>query len=148
MVRFCSISFITFVSKCNLIPNDSVLKISKDNAIPYTKDRYLSNIQNKSEFIKFISNLLIESNVEVHNCSGDADSFIVAKSLEHALVKVGHPVNVIADDTDIAIMLLHHWKPDDHEDVYFVQERFDKAWSIKEANLCKSFSQKLIIPNW
>ena len=84
------------------------VKISKDNAIPYTKDRYLSNIQNKSEFIKFISNLLIESNVEVHNCSGDADSFIVAKSLEHALVKVGHPVNVIADDTDIAIMLLHH----------------------------------------
>ena len=70
---------------------------------------------------------------KVINCSGDADSTIVATSLEFSSQRTG-PVNVIADDTDIAIMLMHHWKTDIHDDVYFVQERFNKAWSVESAN--------------
>ena len=41
---------------------------------------------------------------------------------------------MIADDTDILVMLLHYWKSDVHDDIYFVQECFNKAWSIKESN--------------
>ena len=104
----------------------------------------MSCIQNKAEFIKFIFNLLRETNIEVHNCLGDANSFIVEKSLEHASYQKGRPVNVVADDTDMAIMLLHHWKPDDHDDIFFVQERYNKAWSIKEANLCKCLFDLLL----
>ena len=74
-------------------------------------------------------------NFKVINCSGKADSTIVATSLEFASQRTG-PVNVIADDTDNAIMLMHHWKTDIHDDVYFVQERFNKAskQSVQSAN--------------
>lgn len=117
----------------NSVPQSTFVKIDPSNSIPFTQDQYLSCIENKAELIKFVSTLLRQSEVEVYNCSGDADSSIVAKSLDYASLRNG-PVNVIADDTDIVIMLLHHWKPDTHDDIYFVQERFNKAWSIKEAN--------------
>ena len=128
----------------NSVSQSKFVKIFTNNLVPYTQDRYLSCIQNKAEFIKFISNLLMETNIEVHNYPGDADSFIVEKSLEHASLRKGRPVSVVADDTDIAIMLLHHWKPDDHDDIYFVQERYNKAWSIKEANPCKCLFDLLL----
>jgi len=117
----------------NSNPQSTFVKIEPGYSLPFTQDRYLSCIENKAEFIKFISDLLRQSEVEVHNCSGDADSSIVAKSLDYASLRRG-PVNVIADDTDIVIMLLYHWKPNTHDDIYFVQERFNRAWSIKEAN--------------
>ena len=39
---------------------------------------------------------------------------------------------VVADDTDVAIMLLHHWKRD-LSDIFFLQERDKKIWSISKA---------------
>ena len=114
----------------NYVPQSTFLKIDVYNAVPFTQDRYLSCIENKAEFIKFVSTILRQSGIEVHNCSGDADSSIVVKSLDRASLQNG-PIHVVADDTDIVIMLLHHWKPDIHDDVYFVQERFNKTWSIK-----------------
>ena len=44
----------------------------------------------------------------------------------------GH-VTVVADETDIAVMLFHHWQSN-ISDVYFFQERWNKAWSIKDAS--------------
>ena len=36
----------------------------------------------------------------------------------------------MADDTDIAVMLLYHWK-NDMCDIYFFQEKTDQVWSMK-----------------
>ena len=66
------------------------------------------------------------------NCLGDADSTIVAISLETAR-ESSVPVIVVADDTGIAVMLVHHWE-DTMADVYFLQERWSKAWSVKDAS--------------
>ena len=44
----------------------------------------------------------------------------------------GH-VTVVADDTDIAVMLVHHWQSN-MSDVYFFQERWNKASNIKDAS--------------
>ena len=44
----------------------------------------------------------------------------------------GH-VTVMADDTDIAVMLVHH-RQSNLSDVYFFQERWNKAWNIKDAS--------------
>ena len=40
---------------------------------------------------------------------------------------------VVADDTDVAIMLLYHLQ-NDVFDIYLLQERGKKCWSIKEAH--------------
>ena len=44
------------------------------------------------------------------------------------------PVVVVADDTDIVIMLLYHWKKE-MGDLIFFQERLNHGWSMKSAAL-------------
>ena len=43
------------------------------------------------------------------------------------------PVTVVADDTDIAVILVYHWK-NNMTDVCFLQEQWSKAWSVKDAS--------------
>ena len=44
----------------------------------------------------------------------------------------GH-ATVVVDDTDSAVMLVHHWQRN-MSDVYLFQERWNKAWSIKDGS--------------
>jgi len=55
----------------------------------------------------------------VRNSAGDADTIIVAKALQ--IVSEGKEVNVVADDTDVLILLMYHWI-DSMADVYFWSE--------------------------
>ena len=41
----------------NSVPQSIFVKVDANYSIPFTQDRYLSCIENKAEFIKFISNL-------------------------------------------------------------------------------------------
>ena len=63
----------------------------------------------------------------MHVCEGDADNKIVSTAVEEAQES---PVIVVADDTDIAVMLLYHWNSK-LSDIYFLQERGGKCWSVK-----------------
>ena len=58
---------------------------------------------------------------------GDADSKIASTTLE--LAKKNQVV-VVADDPDVAVMLLHHWE-EDLKDIFFMSG--NKCWSIKDA---------------
>ena len=55
----------------------------------------------------------------VHNSTGDADTMIVKCALEFAIRR--NEVNVVADDTDVLILLIYHWKPS-MADIYFHSE--------------------------
>ena len=116
----------------NSIPQSCNVTIHADNQVPFTQDRFLSNIQNKAGLIEFLSQHLQEAGFCIINCPGDADSTVVTTALEAARKNSG-PVTVVADDTDIAVMLVHHWK-DNMADVYFLQERWSKVWSVKDAS--------------
>ena len=41
---------------------------------------------------------------------------------------------IIADDTDVAVMLLHHWQ-DCMRDIVFTSEQSKKSWSVKDCLL-------------
>ena len=43
----------------------------------------------------------------VHQSTGDADTMIIQCALQYAIKS---EVNVIADDTDILVLLMYHWK--------------------------------------
>ena len=43
----------------------------------------------------------------VHNSTGDADTLIVECALEYA--RQGTEVSVVADDTDVLVLLMYHW---------------------------------------
>ena len=80
---------------------------------------FLSNERNKSQFILLLSQSLEADGQIVHNNTGDADTMIVACALEFA--NQGSQVNVVADDTDILVLLIYHWNQN-MADIYFQSE--------------------------
>ena len=96
--------------------------------MPFTQDRFLSNTENKTNFINFVTTFDTIRVLPI--CPGDADSIIVKTTLDMANTSWGH-VTVVTDDTDIAVMLVHHWQSNN---VYLFQERWNKAWSIRDAS--------------
>ncbi|KAG1670492.1 Sulfotransferase family cytosolic 2B member 1 [Nymphon striatum] len=105
--------------------------ITEDNEVPYTKERFLSNSHNKTQLISFLADHLTLDGQAVHICRGDADTKIVSTALE---VANDSTTIVVADDTDVAVMLLYHWN-ENISDVFFLQERGKKCWSIRKAQL-------------
>lgn len=134
----------------NAVPMSAFVSIKENNEVPYTQDRYLSLKENKAEFIKFLSCCFRNAQVKVINCSGDADSEIVKEAINQASDRIqGAAVVVVADDTDIAVMLLYHWK-DWMNDIYFLQERSNRAWSMKrsQTNVEEVKEHLLFLHSW
>ena len=55
----------------------------------------------------------------VHIADGDADVMIVTCALQYAHEE--SDVNVVADDTDVLVLLMYHWKQN-MADIYFLSE--------------------------
>ena len=55
----------------------------------------------------------------VYTADGDADIMLVTCTLQYA--GQGSDVNVVADDTDVLVLLMYHWKQN-MADVYFLSE--------------------------
>ncbi len=66
---------------------------------------FLVNEKNKNKFILLISKYLRENGQVVHSSTGDADTtMIVQRALQYA--SEGSDVNVVADDTDVLVLLM------------------------------------------
>ena len=113
------------------VPLSSYVDIVPENKVPFNQDRYLSSKENKSAFIKFLTPFLCDAGVKVKICKDDADCFVVKEALTNANHNEG-PVLVVADDTDIFVMLLYHWKSS-LKDIVFLSERSQSAWSISKS---------------
>ena len=55
----------------------------------------------------------------MHSSTGDADTMIVQYALQYA--SEGSDVNVVADDTDVLVLLMYHWKQS-MASIYFLSE--------------------------
>ena len=105
----------------NSVPQSSTVNINAENHVPFTQDRFLSNTENKSGLIPFLSLRLKRRGVIVINCSSDADATIVINALRYAKGNSG-AVIVATDDTDAAVMLVYHWEVA-MQDIYFFEQR-------------------------
>jgi len=74
---------------------------------------------NKCNFITLLSQSLVYNSQTVHHSTEDADTLISQCALE--IVAQGLPVNIVADDTDVLILWMYHWKQD-FADVFFLSE--------------------------
>ena len=81
-----------------------LVEVSDENRCPSDTQDFLSNVTNKQNFIKYLGELLVENGFKVVTCERDADTTIV----KEALNTDGSAVTVIADDTDMFCLLLHH----------------------------------------
>ena len=84
--------------------SSEVVEIGEDNPCPSDGTEFLNNYKNKERFINNLANILQVNGFEVILCPSDADTTIVKTALEI----VGESVTVLADDTDIMILLIHH----------------------------------------
>ena len=91
------------------------------------REAFISNEKNKRRFIKKISKMLIADRQTVRNCKEGAGTEIVKCTIDFG--KHCH-VNVVADDTYVALLLLFHWTPILHE-IIFTSKK--KSWNIRDA---------------
>ena len=106
------------------------IEVVESNKVHFPQERLLSNPHNKTEIIALISTYLRNNDITVINCAGDADTEIVSTALEYSTNTDDRRVIVVADDTDIAVMLLYHWK-ETMMDIIFYQQRMNRGWSMK-----------------
>lgn len=70
---------------------------------------FLSNKNNKTQLIELLANAMRTKGHDCITCDNDADKTIVSKGLEMAS-QCNH-TTVVADDTDILVLLLNMWEP-------------------------------------
>ena len=107
------------------MPLSRFVSVENDVPAPCSQEHYLSLKENTIEFIKFLTTHLSTAGINVINCDDDADS-TSAKSAIMSAKKNEGPVLVVSEDTDVAVMLLHHWE-DNMSDIFIRQERSRKT---------------------
>lgn len=92
---------------------------------------FLTNERNKNQFIQLLTHYLREDGQIVYHGNGDADTLIAQCALQYA--DQGHEVYVVADDTDVLVLLMYHWKYSMGE-LYFFSEtgRKRNIWKISD----------------
>lgn len=105
---------------------------------------FLTNQHNKAQFVTLLSKYLHSDSQTVYNSTGDADVLIVSCALQIAIE--GHEVNVVADDTDVLILLMHHWN-ESMADVYFFSESRKQGLQVWKIRDLAAKAGKLIISN-
>ena len=81
--------------------------ISENMPAHQSQHTFLSNDKNKMQFIDMLSKYLTDDGNIIIQCRDDADTSIVSNAIDFA--SFGHKVTVVADDTDILILLLYFW---------------------------------------
>ena len=87
------------------------------------QDAFLSNEHNKVKLIKLLIYILSAKDNEAKYSDNDADCLIVSTALK--IAESDKTVFVVAEDTDILIMLIHHWRPE-MADILMVKEKNSK----------------------
>ena len=90
--------------KCQPCPS---ILLTEQTEVHYSKEDFFSNEQNKENLICLLSKHLRDNGHKVRQSENDADTKIVDEALQIACR--GEAVTVVADDTDILVLLLHFW---------------------------------------
>ena len=89
------------------------VNVTENMILTTNRETFLNNHVNKDQFIKLLCKKLLQSGINILQSKGDADVLIIKKAIEEA-TKYG--VDVVAEDTDILILLIYHWNQ--HEDLH------------------------------
>ena len=80
-----------------------------DMAVAKNQAAFLSNENNKKAFVSYLMACLQQSGHETYQAHDDADTLVVQTALDKARLFSETPVTVIANDTDIMILLIYHY---------------------------------------
>ena len=113
-----------------------------DMLLKMKKKPFLANERNKQKFIDLLGAEMEKTGrIHVKHSPGDADYDIAVCACTVALTT---PVVVVADDTDILMLLQHHFQPTVHENIYLQTSTKMIDIGILQKSLEPSLSQSLL----
>jgi hypothetical protein len=86
------------------------IDVVEHNPVYKNQSTFFVNVNNKIAFVKLLSCKLLEFGYTVKHAVNDADTLIVRTALEFASQQ--QPVTVVADDTDVLVLLVYHFEQD------------------------------------
>lgn len=124
--------------------------VTPDIIIEGTKNAYgdqnafLSNERNKSAFVSLLVACLQAAGHTVRTASDNADTLMVKQALD--IAKAGQAVSVIANDTDILVMLVYHFQSD-MSDIFMYSHAIKRINSVRAiaASLGPSVVSRLLV---
>ena len=109
------------------------VKFRYDTPFRTKKDTFLSNTQNKQNFICLLGEYLTQKDVKVKHADADADLLIVTTAIESADVSETH---LIGEDTDLLVLLCYYVSQDAHRLIFRSDSRQSsvkpKVWDIQK----------------
>ena len=113
----------------------ATVKVSDSMVFQGKKDEFLSNMINKQRFIHLLASSLDKSGCHVEHARADADLLIAQNAIVAAHSDPAKPTVVVADDTDILVLLCWHASTSTPS-IYFrpeprqVQKKAPRSWNI------------------
>ena len=102
------------------------------------KKAFLGNPHNKMELIRILRDRFALSGITTEQSVGDADVLVVEKALSLASTEC---ITVVADDTDIFVLLMYHWNSTLNE-IYFATKK-----KVKKNSVPVQYSIKHLVNN-
>ena len=111
------------------------------NQTSYSQKAFLKNSKNKAKFIELLSRHLANDGRDIRNSKGDADTLVVSAAIQYTK-KQDNEVVVLANDTDILVLLMCHWlksmKLFMHSEVTKKNGHEKQTWKIEDVVLALS----------
>ena len=117
--------------------------VTLNNKPTCDQETLLKNSKNKSQFILLLAMALKKEGHDIHQSIGDAYTQIVAAALEFATKDETRSVTVVANDTNILVLLMFHWES--NMNIFMLSDAGKKqseCWNI--ANLVSSAGDSVI----
>ena len=102
------------------------MKITLHNTPYATKEKFLSNGNNKTELISHLKEAFEKVNIDTICCTNDADTSIVRSCLENSITG---RVELRGEDADLLVLLIHHFDDTKHNDIIFTTSK--GSYSLK-----------------
>ena len=109
-----------------------VVKFSLNSKLSMNKDNFLLNKENKQAFIECLITYMNSRNITAFQLTGDTDNLLVRTAIAACS---SHNFAVIGEDTDILILLIHHYVNSLQNDIFFMTDKNlkeKKVWKIKD----------------
>ena len=101
------------------------IHFSATTPLTVSKAVFLSNLTNKQAFINLLADRFRENEIDIICAEEDADLLIAKTAVDYS--KIG-PTVVIAEDTDLLVLLCHYASPDNH----IVFQTQNRRWKIED----------------
>ena len=118
------------------------VRFTLNSKLSMLKETFLLNKENKQGFNEWLTSNMNSCNIAAFQAYDDADTLEVMTAIDAA---ISTNVVVIGEDTDILVLLLHYYRLDYNNSIFFMSDKNikgKKIWDIREVK--KNLPQEIV----